>query len=114
MEPTNICIQTNSFTYENFHRPGLYPDMLDASNRLWRLANQDTIEGKIVAKFLLAVYDGNRFPFNLNNFKLLSSKVYDDCILILHLDKSRFMNICSYFEILPDEIESLSGGLAIT
>lgn len=59
---------------------------LEALERLWKIANGHSGQCKIVARFLLGLYNGSRFLFDLTDFRCIDRAIFDDCILVLALD----------------------------
>lgn len=62
------------------------PEQLDALQRLWRIANGHSGQCRYVAAFLLGLYNGNRFPFDLTNFRALDAEIVADCLAVLEMD----------------------------
>lgn len=54
--------------------------------RLVEVANRDTGQSKTVRSFLLGLYNGNRFPFNLITLRSLDKDLFDDVVAVLTLD----------------------------
>lgn len=54
-----------------------------ALKRLWTLATGDCGQSRVVAQFLLGLYDGRRFPFDLTCLRTLEPDVYLDCLRVL-------------------------------
>lgn len=59
---------------------------LPALERLVRVAERDTGQSETVRLFLLGLYNGYAFPFNLVKFRSLDKSLFDDCLLVLTLD----------------------------
>lgn len=59
---------------------------LPALERLIRVAERDTGQAGTVRLFLLGLYNGYRFPFNLVTLRGLDKSLFDDCMLVLTLD----------------------------
>lgn len=59
---------------------------LPALNRLRAVADRDTGQAGTVRAFLLGLYNGHRFPFNLTRLRGLDKALYDDCLAVLALD----------------------------
>ena len=59
---------------------------LAALNRLWEIANKDSGQCKIVAKFLLGLYNGGTYPFDLTDFRMLDTSIFIDCLTVLQMD----------------------------
>lgn len=54
--------------------------------RLVKIADRDTGQASTVRLFLLGLYNGYRFPFNLIKLRGLDKTLFDDCIAVLTLD----------------------------
>ncbi|MDD2661523.1 MAG: hypothetical protein PHY54_17875 [Methylococcales bacterium] len=54
--------------------------------RLVKVAERDTGQSETIRRFLLGLYNGNRFPFNLNKFCNLDKDIFDDCVMVLTFD----------------------------
>jgi hypothetical protein len=54
--------------------------------RLVKVADRDTGQAATVRQFLLGLYNGYRFPFNLVKLRGLDKSLFDDCIDVLILD----------------------------
>jgi hypothetical protein len=67
-------------------RPAIVTAGEDALLRLLPIAQNDTHQSRIVAKFLLGCYDGSQFPFDLTDLRTLDIGIFEDCIAVLRLD----------------------------
>jgi len=54
--------------------------------RLAKIAEGDTGQAATVRRFLLGLYNGYRFPFNLITLRGLDKALFDDCVDVLKLD----------------------------
>ncbi|WP_197737416.1 DUF7673 family protein [Methylomonas rhizoryzae] len=54
--------------------------------RLAKIAERDTGQAETVRRFLLGLYNGYRFPFNLVTLRGLDKALFDDCMAVLTLD----------------------------
>jgi hypothetical protein len=54
--------------------------------RLVKVADRDTGQAATVRQFLLGLYNGYRFPFNLVKLRGLDKSLFADCIDVLILD----------------------------
>jgi hypothetical protein len=54
--------------------------------RLAEIAEADTGQAETVRRFLLGLYNGYRFPFNLITLRGLDKALFDDCLAVLKLD----------------------------
>lgn len=59
---------------------------LEALQRLWVIANGGSGQCRYVARFLLGLYNGTRFPFDLTDFRCLDAAIFTDCLHVLMLD----------------------------
>lgn len=59
---------------------------IPALERLVIVANRDTGQAATVRCFLLGLYNGHRFPFNLVTLRGLDKALFDDCMAVLTLD----------------------------
>lgn len=59
---------------------------LAALRRLWTVANGHSGQCKTIAKFLLGLYNGYRFPFDLTDFRTLDHTLFRGCLQVLELD----------------------------
>lgn len=59
---------------------------LPALTRLAAIAERDTGQAGTVRDFLLSLYNGYCFPFNLVKLRGLDKALFDDCLAVLVLD----------------------------
>lgn len=59
---------------------------IPALERLVIVANRDSGQAATVRRFLLGLYNGYRFPFNLVTLRGLDKDLFDDCMAVLTLD----------------------------
>lgn len=71
----------------------VFKNQVDSANRLWKLANGDTGQSGVAAKFLLGLFNGYNYPFNLTLLRTVDDAVFNDCIQVLKLDKYKIMEI---------------------
>lgn len=77
--------------------------------RLVEVAKSDTGQGLVVRKFLLGCYDGQRFPFDLTDFRQLDLNLFHDCMAILAMDRSPSREVHEYLDG-PDYKGLVNGG----
>lgn len=70
----------------------------EALARLFEVAHRNSGQARKVASFLLGLYNGNRFPFNLNGLRLLDIDVFVDCIAVARMDYWGKKEVHMYFE----------------
>lgn len=69
-----------------------------ALRRLLTIAQGDSGQCKRVAAFLLGCYNGDRFPFDLTDFRTLDMAIFDDCIAVLRMDYTPQQEVHTYFD----------------
>ncbi len=71
---------------------------LEALKRLLPIAQGNSGQCRIVAAFLLGLYNGRRFPFDMNEFRGLDTAIFDDCLTVLRMDSNPRQEVHTYFE----------------
>ncbi|WP_296231498.1 DUF7673 family protein [uncultured Pseudomonas sp.] len=69
-------------------RPALLVAGVQALNRLVPVALNFTSEGRAVGRFLLGLYNGEDFPFDLTELRGLDLALFEDCLAVLMMDYS--------------------------
>lgn len=59
---------------------------MEALLRLWEIANGHSGQCRVVARFLLGLYNGEDFPFDLTDFRSLDQEIFNDCLAVLTMD----------------------------
>ncbi len=70
----------------------------EALTRLLPVALRDTGQSRVIARFLLNLYNGNRFPFDLADFRRHDHSLLVDCMTVLHMDYMPEQEVHRYFE----------------
>lgn len=71
---------------------------LPALQRLAKIAQRDTGQAATVRLFLLGLYNGYRFPFNLTTLRGLDCELFNDCMDVLRLDaRATVKEVHQYF-----------------
>lgn len=65
---------------------------------LMPVAQSDTGQSAVVAKFLLGLYNGHRFPFDLNEFRRLDLELFEMCQAVMAMDFQHDREVHEYFE----------------
>lgn len=78
-------------------RPAIRAAGIDALHRLVPVALRDTGQSRIVALFLLGLYNGPEYPFSLTDLRGLDAGLFDDCIAVLRLDNSPEREVHTYY-----------------
>lgn len=68
-----------------------------ALQRLAVVANRDTGQSRIIARFLLGLYNGRGYPFDLTDFRSLDYALFDDCMAVLRMDANPKQEVHLYF-----------------
>lgn len=69
-----------------------------ALRRLVPVAQRDTGQSSVIARFLLNLYNGERFPFDLTDLRRLDYSLFDDCIAVLKMDAQPLKEVHRYFD----------------
>ncbi len=83
-------------------------DGLESLKRLYELAHGCSGQCKYVAKFLLGLYNGTRFPFDLTDLRCLDEAIFEDCLKVLRMDSRPFKEVHLYFERGGETFEKLA------
>jgi hypothetical protein len=78
--------------------PQVRAEGVAALQRLLPIARSDTGQSSVVARFLLNLYNGERFPFDMTDLRRLDYEVFDDCMAVLKMDFQPLMEVHRYFE----------------
>lgn len=76
----------------------LHESGLQALQRLAEVAANDTDQAITVGRFLLGLYNGNKYPFNLISLRSLDSNLHADCLAVLQLDYTPLQEVHEYLE----------------
>jgi hypothetical protein len=71
---------------------------LEALKRLLPIAQGSSGQCRHVASFLLGLYNGDRFKFDLTDFRCLDRKIFNDCMAVLAMDYQPAQEVHTYFE----------------
>jgi hypothetical protein len=84
------------------------PEKIMALENLWRHAQGFGSQSKVTAQFVLGLYDGERFPFDLNALRELPAHVVLDCLVSLHMDHASRTNVAELLGVHADKFERLA------
>lgn len=59
---------------------------IPALDRLVEVARRDTGQSRVCGRFLLGLYNGGYYRFNLNDLRGLDTELLDDCLAVLRMD----------------------------
>jgi hypothetical protein len=68
-----------------------------ALKRILAVARRDTGQSRVCGRFLLSLYNGTAFPFDLTDLRRLDADLHDDCLAVLLLDQSPEKEVHQYF-----------------
>lgn len=77
-------------------RPLILQQGIAALERLFDAAQTGGGQSKIITMFLLGLYDGSRFRFDMTDFRCLDANLFDDCIAVLKMDSQPEKEIHQY------------------
>jgi len=93
-----FAIQRAELAARRERRPTIEAEGLAALRRLLPIAQSDTGQSRRIARFLLGLYNGTRFKFDLTDFRGLDYALHDDCLAVLRMDHVPAMEVHKYFE----------------
>lgn len=67
-------------------RPVIRAAGLASLQRLVPVAMNGTGQSRVVGRFLLGLYNGRGYPFDLTELRLLDGELFDDCLAVLRMD----------------------------
>lgn len=79
-------------------QPALRLEGEAALRRLLPVAQRDTGQSSVIARFLLNLYNGERFPFDLTDLRRLDFDLFEDCMAVLKMDFHPAKEVHLYFE----------------
>ncbi|WP_432263274.1 DUF7673 family protein [Cupriavidus sp. TMH.W2] len=71
---------------------------IPALRRLFKIANGNSGQCRKVAAFLLGLYNGQRFPFDMTDFRAVDQAIFEDMLLVLRMDSHLKQEVHNYFE----------------
>lgn len=77
-------------------RPALRQAGIEALHRLVPVAQRDTGQSGVVGRFLLGLYNGQSYPFDLTELRRLDVGLFDDCLAVLRLDNTPEQEVHEY------------------
>lgn len=83
--------------------PAIRAAGVDALKRLLPIAQGSSGQCRRVASFLLSLYNGDRFKFDLTDFRGLDRNIFNDCMAVLAMDFQPEMEVHMYFDLGNDE-----------
>lgn len=71
---------------------------LAALRRLVAVAQRGTGQSRIVGRFLLGLWNGQAYGFDLTELRGLDAELHDDCLAVLRLDQRPAREVHEYIE----------------
>jgi len=78
--------------------PKIRADGEAALRRLLPIAQGNSGQCRYIAEFLLSLYHGGRFPFDLTNLRGLDYAIFEDCLAVLRMDHTALKEVHMYFD----------------
>lgn len=67
--------------------------------RLYEVAQRDTGQCRVIARFLVGLYNGSRFPFDLTDLRTIDHSLFEDCMAVLRMDARHCVQeVHNYFD----------------
>lgn len=79
-----------------------------ALRRLLPIAQGNTGQCRHVAAFLLGLYNGTRFPFDLTDLRCVDGEIFDDCMAVLQMEAQPAREVHTYFDNGSQVFEQLA------
>lgn len=79
-----------------------------ALRRLLPIAQSDSGQCRHVAAFLLGLYNGNRFKFDLTDLRCVDRAIFDDCMDVLQMDSTSWKEVHTFFPKGGAQFEQLA------
>jgi len=73
-------------------------DGVSALLRLVTVAQGDSGQCRYVRRFLLGLYNGAEWPFNLNSLRAIDSNLQDDALRVLQMDMTPHREVHEYIK----------------
>ena len=100
---------------EHNTKAGIEARGVESLKVLWDVANRDSGQCRVIAAFLLGLYNGARFPFDLTDLRCVDSALYEHCGAVLHMDaRVCEQEIHLYFEDGGAKFEQLAKDWQLT
>lgn len=89
-------------------RPQILAEGEAALRRLLPIAQGHSGQCRYVAGFLLSLYNGTRFKFDLTDLRCIDRAIFKDCITVLQMDAEAYREVHTYFPKGGDQFEALA------
>lgn len=82
---------------------------LAALQRLYKKASGNTNQCRYIASFLLGLYNGVRFPFDMTDLRAIEGELFEDCMTVLRMDaRITRQEVHLYFTEGSEKFEALA------
>lgn len=72
---------------------------LESLYKLYEAAQGDTGQCRVVARFLVGLYNGQRFPFDLTDLRTIDDALFEHCMRLLRMDARQCkQEVHTYFD----------------
>lgn len=85
----------------------------EALLRLVEVAQGHSGQCRYIAAFLLGLYDGQRFRFDLTDLRCIDYELFEDCLTVLRMDFQPLREVHTYFKDGDRLFEQLAKDLGI-
>ena len=83
---------------EERERPTIRAKGIEALHRLLPVAQRCTGQSRIAGRFLLSLYNGSAFPFDLTELRGLDTPLWHACMALLAMDRRPEQEVHEYVE----------------
>lgn len=67
--------------------------------RLYEVAQGDTGQSPVIARFLVGLYNGQAYPFDLTDLRGIDAPLFEDCMALLRMDARHCVQeVHNYFD----------------
>ena len=95
-------------------RPAILAEGEAALRRLFDIAQGNSGQCRHVAAFLLGLYHGGRFRFDLTDLRCVDQAIFDDCIAVLKMDAQPKQEVHEFFENGGEKFEKMAKRWGVT
>lgn len=97
----------DSMQREQDSRSELHECGLQALHHLAEVVINGTGQSIIIGRFLLGLYDGSKYPFNLVSLRALDNDLHASCMAVLQLDYVPLKEVHEYLDNGPELFKRL-------
>ena len=92
----------------NASQAAAHEEGVPALKRLFDIAHGNSGQCRYVAAFILGLYNGARFPFDLTDLRGVDAEIFADCMRVLRMDSCARKEVHTYFENGGDRFNDLA------